>query len=96
MISSSRRTALLLIAGFAFLMGGGSVQANIHMKFAPILLANNAVSLAQAVEKVRRKTGGRILSATKKNNGSTYVIKVLMPDGQVRTFRVDAATGTSR
>lgn len=50
------------------------------------------ISLDEAVQRIRRETGGRILAAdTIRNNGTiTYRIKVLMPDGRVRVFHVDA------
>jgi uncharacterized membrane protein YkoI len=50
------------------------------------------ISLDQAIQRIRRETGGRILAAdTVRNDGTlTYRIKVLMPDGRVRVFHVDA------
>jgi hypothetical protein len=50
------------------------------------------ISLDEAVQRIRRQTGGRILAAdTIRSNGTiTYRIKVLMPDGRVRVFHVDA------
>lgn len=49
----------------------------------------NGMSLSQAIESVRRQTGGQIVSAvTKVKNGrETHHIKVLTKDGKVRTFR---------
>ena len=89
--------ALMSIAVFVLLIvSGNSVLAKMPQSNEVIVLASNAVSLAQAVENIRQQTGGRILSAKKTGNGKLYVIKVLMPNGQVRTFRVDAATGANR
>jgi len=48
----------------------------------------SSVSLDDAVSRIQRKTGGRVLRA--KRQGSRYVIKVLMPSGVVKTFRVNA------
>jgi uncharacterized membrane protein YkoI len=50
------------------------------------------ISLDQAIQRIRRETGGRILAADTVRNGGglTYRIKVLMPDGRVRVFYVDA------
>ena len=47
-------------------------------------------SLSQAIEQVRRQTGGQILSAKTKVNGNREVhhIKVLTKDGKVRTVKV--------
>ena len=52
---------------------------------------NNGKSLPEAIEQIRRQTGGKILSArTKKGKGGREVhhIKVLTKDGKVRTFKV--------
>ncbi|MCR4302537.1 MAG: hypothetical protein NUV51_13120 [Sulfuricaulis sp.] len=48
-------------------------------------------SLDEAVSNVRRDTGGRVLSAEKRerNRGTTYRIKVLMPNASVRSFDVE-------
>lgn len=47
-------------------------------------------SLSEAVEQVRRKTNGRILSAETKVKGNREVhhIKVLTEDGKVKTHKV--------
>jgi len=52
----------------------------------------SGISLDDAIQRVRRETGGRILAADTVGNGGavTYRIKVLMPDGRVRVFYVDA------
>ncbi len=49
-------------------------------------------SLDEAVEQVRRRTGGRILNAqTVKQNGTRiHRIKVLTPDNRVRILRIEA------
>ncbi len=58
-------------------------------------LAAAGISLQQAVRKVRRRTGGRVLSAgvSKVDGNPVYRIKVLMPGGRVRVVLVDARTG---
>ncbi|MEM9531315.1 MAG: hypothetical protein AAGA23_10370 [Pseudomonadota bacterium] len=50
----------------------------------------NAMTLSQAVNKVRRDTGGKVLSARTevRNNREMHVVKVLTKDGKVRTVRV--------
>ena len=50
----------------------------------------NAVSVSQAVEKVKRDTGGKVLSAQTRVQGNREVhfVKVLTQDGRVRTVRV--------
>jgi|GEM_PF-1808945 hypothetical protein len=63
----------------------------------PLQLAakSGELSLDQATAKVRKETGGRVLSARAETNGgrTSYRIKVLLPSGHVRIVRVDAATG---
>lgn len=54
------------------------------------------ISLAQAVELVKEKTGGRVLSSRELNAaaGKVFLVKVLLPSGQVTTYRVSAADGS--
>jgi len=49
------------------------------------------MTLSQAIEKVRRQTGGRVVSAETKIQGGREVhhIKVLTKDGKVKTHRVN-------
>lgn len=49
------------------------------------------ISLDEAVSRVRRDSGGRVLSAEAR--GDTYRIKVLLPNGAVRVVNVDARSG---
>jgi hypothetical protein len=51
---------------------------------------NDGMTLSAAVESVRRKTGGRIISAETKRSGNREVhhIKVLTKDGKVKTHKV--------
>jgi uncharacterized membrane protein YkoI len=51
---------------------------------------NGGKSLSEAVEQVRRQTGGRILSAETKVQGNREVhhIKVLTKDGKVKTHKI--------
>jgi uncharacterized membrane protein YkoI len=51
----------------------------------------DGISLDEAVARVRRETGGRVLSAEARD--SRYRIKVLMPNGAVRVINVDARGG---
>ena len=64
------------------------------------LLFSSYIQLAQsgnqnldsAVQSIKQKTGGRILSAktTTKNGQRIHKIKVLLPSGKVQTFKVSA------
>lgn len=53
------------------------------------------ISLEEAVARVRKKTGGRILSAkTVVHKGrKLHRIKVLLPSGTIRVFNIDASSG---
>ena len=59
-----------------------------------VRVAERAVSMRDAVSRVRQQTGGRVLDA--QDRGTHYRIKVLTPQGDVRIFRVDAQTGAIR
>jgi uncharacterized membrane protein YkoI len=51
----------------------------------------DGISLDEAVTRVRRETGGRVLSA--EGRDGRYRIKVLLPNGAVRVVNVDARSG---
>ena len=55
------------------------------------VVQQNGMSLSEAIESVRRRTGGRIVSAETKVQGGREVhyIKVLTKDGKVRTHKVN-------
>ncbi|HEX5305060.1 MAG TPA: hypothetical protein VFW82_03120 [Dyella sp.] len=72
-----------------------------HLLAAPLLMAvatplwaqqEHRLSLDQAVEKVQHDTGGRVLSADRREFGrkTEYRIKVLTPGGYVRTLAIPA------
>jgi len=62
--------------------------------YAPRSANERRVSLEQAVERVQRATGGRVLDA--RESGEGYRVKVLTRRGEVRTVYVDARTGEMR
>jgi len=74
----ARRLALALLLGCA-------VVAPAH--------AQRAISLQDAIERVQRETGGKILSAESVNQGraDVYRIKVLTREGRVQVVTVPAA-----
>lgn len=53
------------------------------------------ISLDEAVARVRRQSGGTVLSARARGHGANalYLVKVLTPDGHVIVYRVDARSG---
>ncbi|MBK8970857.1 MAG: hypothetical protein IPM37_05640 [Hahellaceae bacterium] len=68
------RTVLASLALVGLLMGGGTVQAQ------------PGKSAAEAVRQVEQQTGGRVLKVVPVGNG--YEVKVLLPNGVIRTVRV--------
>ena len=55
------------------------------------LAANNQQGLDAAVQSIKQQTGGRILSAktVNKKGHAVHHIKVLLPSGKVRVFKVN-------
>jgi uncharacterized membrane protein YkoI len=51
----------------------------------------DGISLDEAVTRVRRDTGGRVLSAEARDG--RYRVKVLLPNGAVRVISVDKRSG---
>lgn len=51
----------------------------------------DGISLDEAVARVKRETGGRVLSAEPRDG--RYRVKVLLPNGAVRVINVDARSG---
>ncbi len=98
---------LLVLLLFLFLFGAGSLSAApvtgpatgvLQALAAPSVEARRSggeVTLEEAVEQVRKETGGRILSAetVKANGRRVHRIKVLTPDRRVRVVNVDADSG---
>ena len=65
-----------------------------HVQYEPapqLVVAQDGMSLSEAIESVRRKTGGKILSAETRVQGGREVhhIKVLTDDGKVKTYKVN-------
>ena len=84
-----RRLSIILVFA-ALALGPLGVGAD-DFDARPIVVAqNNGKSLSEAVEQVRRQTGGRILSAETRVEGGREVhhIKVLTKDGKVKTHKV--------
>jgi hypothetical protein len=87
-------SALVLVLVLAPAAGQAAPPPAAHHDL-PLLAQANGVSLDQAVAQVRRRTGGRVLSAeTQMSNGvPIHHIRVLTSDQRVRTIRVDGRTG---
>ncbi len=63
-----------------------------------ILAARGEISLDEAVRRVQGATGGRVVSASVSKQGGRqgYRIRVVVDDGRVKTFFVDAETGAMK
>jgi hypothetical protein len=62
--------------------------------FGPQMLTaeSSELSESQAARLVQRNTGGKVLRV--KDKGSYFQVKVLLPNGIVKSFAVDKITGT--
>ena len=84
--------ALLPLRADAFDLEENLKAQHVQYEPAPQLgVAQDGMSLSEAIESVRRKTGGKILSAETRVQGGREVhhIKVLTKDGKVRTHKVN-------
>jgi len=82
----------LTVAAASPQLAAGQLSRNAGAHQVPIEIAQRAVSMSEAIDRVRKSTGGRVLDA--QDAGSHYRIKVLTRDGEVRIMRVDARTGS--
>ena len=85
-----KRFAYSLLLLLFFLTPAMQVQAKQGNSYFLQLAKNDQQSLDKAVKKIKKQTGGRILSAkTINHKGQTFHhIKVLLPSGEVRVFKV--------
>jgi uncharacterized membrane protein YkoI len=95
---AKRRDVLTLLAAMLALTAGGVAPARDNFAppprhFEP--LARERLSLAEAVERVRADTGGRVLAAetVRRDGHAVHRIKVLLPSGHVRIVHMDAGGG---
>ncbi len=92
-----RRGSRLGRLGLGVLLGlgalaGGAAGATPAPAALLQLVQSDGVTLEEAVREVRQRTGGRILAAeTVREDGRTvHRIRVLVDEGRVKTFRIDA------
>ena len=81
----------LLFSAFTPHANSGQLPRSTDVYQNLIKVADRAVSMGEAIDRVRKSTGGRVLDA--QDAGSHYRIKVLTRGGEVRVMRVDARTG---
>ena len=82
---------LALVTAEAMASAGRIADLDRAYNSAATTLQANCVSLSEAVDRVRRQHGGRIISAETRRSGNRDVhhIKVLTPDNKVKTVRVN-------
>ena len=87
-----RRT---LGACLALLVG---VSVQVPSALAQEALVRGGISQDEAVALVRGQTDGKVVRVDSRVEGGAvvYRVRVLTPDGRLREYRVDAATGTVR
>lgn len=75
-----------------------AVSAQIPQALAQETLVRDGISQDEAVAMVRAQTDGKVVRVDRKVEGGSivYRVRVLSPDGRLREYRVDAATGTVR
>lgn len=99
-VGSARAVLIGVLAG-AWLLAGSWAEARPAgwaeppRAVGPAFFAQSGrVSLEQAVARVQRATGGRVLDA--RDEGEQHRIKVLTRQGEVRVVIVDARSGAMR
>ena len=86
--------AMLPLRASAFDLEENLKAQHVQYTGEPLLVAlKDGMSLSEAIESVRRRTGGRVVSAETKVQGGREVhhIKVLTKDGKVKTHRVNGS-----
>jgi len=85
--------ALLPLRADAFDLERNLKAQHVQYQGEPLLMVaqSNGMSLSEAIESVRARTGGRVVSAeTRVSNGrEVHYIKVLTQDGKVKTHKVN-------
>jgi uncharacterized membrane protein YkoI len=88
--------ALLPLRADAFDLEENLKAQHVQYQGEPLLhvAQSNCMSLSEAIESVRSRTGGRVVSAeTKVSNGrEVHYIKVLTEDGKVKTHKVNGCS----
>lgn len=94
-IKSAICSLLMLVAVGVVVMAPQQAQAR---EWQPALMYLAQVDSAGAARIVERNTGGKVLSVHRqeKKGKVMYRVKVLLPEGRVRTVSVDAETGQMR
>jgi len=82
---------MLRILLFTLLIGSGFITTE---ALAADKHANKKVtSSKQAAKMVQKKFGGKVLKVNKQKNNTDYKVKIVKPNGQVVSKKVNAKTG---
>lgn len=86
---------LILVVGPGAMPSAQAKQRHQPDNTVVVAVRASALTLHQASVRVKRETGGRILSSrtVHKNGTAIHRIKVLMPSGKVRIFNINANSG---
>lgn len=93
-VKSDKRGILLILALLLMVVMPAHARPQVQPGIiVPIMLAE--VDSSSAARIVERRTGGKVLSVHRqeKKGRVMYRVKVLLPEGRVRTVSVDAETG---
>jgi uncharacterized membrane protein YkoI len=83
---------LVFLASAAFLPGQADAFDRVQQAGQTLQISqSNGMSLSEAIESVRKRTGGKVVSAETRVQGGREVhhIKVLTKDGKVKTHKVN-------
>ena len=79
-------TLFISVIALSTFAQAADTQANTQKK-------KQAISSQQAAKLVKKRYGGTVLNVKKQKNNSAYKVKIVKPNGQVVSKKVNAKTG---
>ena len=79
-------TLFISVIALSTIVQAADTQANTQKK-------QQAISSQQAAKLVKKRYGGTVLNVKKQKNNSAYKVKIVKPNGQVISKKVNAKTG---
>ena len=79
-------TLLISVIALSTTAVAADTQANVQKK-------QQAISSQQAAKLVKKRYGGKVLNVKKQKNNTAYKVKIVKPNGQVVSKKVNAKTG---
>lgn len=97
-VAGAMLTRMAFLSGLMVLLCLPLAPAAFSAEYAGLQLAAQARSLDEAVRQIRGNHKGRVLSALpeRRNGKPGFRIRMLSPDGRVRTYWVESAGGRRR